>query len=97
MNVIRYFKHLCVVACVSLIFFTINQDGIYSCDLCSLGGFGGTTGAVNPIAAESPKKNKYTLGYILEYQDWETVNISKAHELHEGRPGRPCQEERYFE
>ena len=63
--------------------FTINQDGIYSCDLCSLGGFGGTTGAVNPIAAESPKKNKYTLGYILEYQDWETVNISKAHELHE--------------
>ncbi|HHT9146788.1 MAG TPA: hypothetical protein ACFYD4_14125 [Candidatus Wunengus sp. YC61] len=79
----NYFKHFCVVACVSLIFFTINQDGIYSCDLCSLGGFGGTTGAVNPISAESPKKNKYTLGYILEYQDWEAVNISKAHELHE--------------
>jgi len=79
----NYFIHFCVVACISLIFFTINQDGIHACDLCSLGGFGGTTGAVNPIAAESPKKNKYTLGYILEYQDWEAVNISKAHELHE--------------
>ena len=79
----NYFIHFCVVACISLISFTINQDEIYSCDLCSLGGFGGTTGAVNPIAAESPKKNKYTLGYILEYQDWEAVNISKAHELHE--------------
>ena len=78
-----YFKYVCVVACVSLIIFTMNQDGVYSCDLCSLGGFGGTTGAVNPISAESPKRNKYTLGYILEYQDWEAVNISKAHELHE--------------
>lgn len=79
----NYFIHFCVVACISLISFAINQDEIYSCDLCSLGGFGGTTGAVNPISAESPKKNKYTLGYILEYQDWEAVNISKAHELHE--------------
>ena len=79
----NYFIHFCVVACISLTFFTINQDGIYACDLCSLGGFGGTTGAVNPISAESPKKNKYTLGYILEYQDWEAVSITKAHELHE--------------
>ena len=77
------FIRFCVVACISLIFFTINQDGIYACDLCSLGGFGGTTGAINPISAESPKKNKYTLGYILEYQDWEAVSITKAHELHE--------------
>jgi len=62
---------------------TVYANNAVACDLCSLGGFGGTTGAVNPIAAESPKKNKYTLGYILEYQDWEAVNISKAHELHE--------------
>jgi len=77
------FIRFCVVACISLIFFTINQDGIYACDLCSLGGFGGTTGAINPISAESPKKNKYTLGYVLEYQDWESVDVHKAHELHE--------------
>ena len=62
---------------------TVCKNNAFACDLCSLGGFGGTTGAVNPISAESPKKNKYTLGYILEYQDWEAVNISKAHELHE--------------
>ncbi|MDO8142060.1 MAG: transporter [Candidatus Brocadiales bacterium] len=62
---------------------TVCKNNAYACDLCSLGGFGGTTGAVNPISAESPKKNKYTLGYILEYQDWEAVSIRKAHELHE--------------
>ncbi len=62
---------------------TVCKNNAYACDLCSLGGFGGTTGAVNPISAESPKKNKYTLGYILEYQDWQSVNIRKAHELHE--------------
>jgi len=58
------FIRFCVVACISLIFFTINQDGIYACDLCSLGGFGGTTGAINPISAESPKKNKYWGMYL---------------------------------
>ena len=72
----------------SIVIFTIwmvvliSKNTAFACDLCSLGGFGGTTGAVNPIAAESPKKNKYTLGYILEYQDLEAVSVTKAHELH---------------
>ena len=59
------------------------QNKLYACDLCSLGGFGGTTGAVNPVAAEAPKKNKFTIGYLLEYQDWDQVSVEKAHELHE--------------
>lgn len=59
------------------------QYTIYACDLCSLSGFGGTTGAVNPVAAEAPKKNKYTIGYIMEYQDWDQVSVEKAHEMHE--------------
>lgn len=66
-----------------LLLFIATGRLVYACDLCSLGGFGGTTGAINPISAESPKKNKYTLGYLLEYQDWESVSVRKAHELHE--------------
>lgn len=72
-----------VVICGIII---INMDGltmIYSCELCSLGGFGGTTGAVNPLSADSPARNRYTLGYVFEYQDWESVSIMEAHELHE--------------
>src|SRR3990170_658647 len=76
-------KHHYIIIFVIWMITTVCKNNAFACDLCSLGGFGGTTGAVNPIAAESPKKNKYTLGYILEYQDWEAVNISKAHELHE--------------
>lgn len=60
-----------------------SVNRVDACDLCTLGGFGGTTGAINPTAAEAPAKNKFTLGYMLEYQDWESVDVHKAHALHE--------------
>ena len=62
-------KHHYIIIFVIWMITTVCKNNAFACDLCSLGGFGGTTGAVNPISAESPKKNKYTLGYILEYQD----------------------------
>ena len=79
------FKNYYVISilCLTTIFTACNINKVYACELCSLGGFGGSTGAVNPISAESPAKNKYTLGYIMEYKDWESVSINKAHELHE--------------
>ena len=75
--------YVTLILCLTTIFTAYDINKVYSCELCSLGGFGGSTGAVNPISAESPAKNKYTLGYIMEYQDWESVSINKAHELHE--------------
>lgn len=54
-----------------------------ACDLCTLCGCGGTTGAINPTAAEAQAKNTFTFGYTLEYQNWKSVDVNKAHALHE--------------
>ncbi|MEK7700174.1 MAG: transporter [Planctomycetota bacterium] len=78
---IRYRIAYVVVWIAMFALSSVNR--VDACDLCTLGGFGGTTGAINPTAAEAPAKNKFTLGYMLEYQDWESVDIHKAHELHE--------------
>lgn len=79
------FKSYCVFVFITLaiIAATSYKNEIPACDLCSCGGFGGSTAAVSPVYAESPKKNTFTLGYLLEYQDWKTVDVSKAHALHE--------------
>lgn len=76
-------KYHFIIIFMSLTITTVCKNNAFACDLCSLSGFGGTTAAVNPVYAESPKKNKFTLGYILEYQDWKAVDVIKAHELHE--------------
>ena len=71
-----------VVICVAMLGWSY-EDQANACDLCNLCGCGGTTGAINPTAAEAPAKNTFTLGYTLEYQDWKPVDVKKAHALHE--------------
>jgi len=76
------FSAIYVVICVVMLVWSYKDQAI-ACDLCTLCGCGGTTSAVNPAAADSPSKNKFTLGYKLEYQNWESVDVQKAHQLHE--------------
>ncbi len=76
------YRIICMVVWVVMLALSYEGQAI-ACDLCTLGGFGGTTGAINPTSADAPAKNKFTVGYMLEYQDWESVDIHKAHALHE--------------
>ena len=73
----------------SIIFF--NQNLIMGCDICGIGGFGGSQGGLrgqSAFSAQTQEKNQFSLGFLFEYQDWKHVAPLKAHLAHEeGRDG----------
>lgn len=63
-----------------------SQSLIMGCDICGIGGFGGSQGGLKGQSVFSPetqKKNQFSLGFLFEYQDWKHNDPKKAHELHE--------------
>lgn len=59
---------------------------VSGCDICGIGGFGGSKGALKDQTISTPetlKKNGVSLGFLFEYQDWKHNSPAKAHELHE--------------
>jgi hypothetical protein len=68
----------------SIIFF--NQSLTTGCDICGIGGFGGSQGCLkgqSAFSAQTQKKNQFSLGFLFEYQDWKHNDPVKAHEQHE--------------
>ncbi len=69
----------------------LNQNLSTGCDICGIGGFGGSQGGLkgqSAFSAETQKKNQFSLGFFLEYQNWKHVAPIKAHRVHEdGRDG----------
>lgn len=69
----------------------INQSLTTGCDICGIGGFGGSQGGLreqSAFSAQTQKKNRFSLGFLFEYQDWKHVAPIKAHRVHEdGRDG----------
>ncbi len=64
----------------------INQSITTGCDICGIGGFGGSQGGLkgqSAFSAQTQKKNQFSLGFLFEYQDWEHNDPVEAHELHE--------------
>ncbi len=56
------------------------------CDICGIGGFGGSKGALKDQSISTPEitgKNRVSLGFLFEYRNWKHVDPQKAHELHE--------------
>jgi len=52
-----------------------------------VGGFGGSKGGLKGQSIASPetlKKNKFSLGFLFEYQDWKHNDPLKVHRQHEG-------------
>ncbi len=67
-----------------IIFF--SQSLIMGCDICGIGGFGGSQGGLkeqSAFSAQTKRKNQFSLGFLFEYQDWKHNNPVKAHEQHE--------------
>ncbi len=70
---------------ISSVFF-INQNLTTGCDICGIGGFGGSQGGLrgqSAFSAQTQKKNQFSLGFLFEYQDWKHNDPVKAHEMHE--------------
>jgi hypothetical protein len=70
---------------ISSIFF-INQNLTTGCDICGIGGFGGSQGGLrgqSAFSAQTQEKNQFSLGFLFEYQDWKHVTPLKAHLAHE--------------
>ncbi len=64
----------------------LSQDLLFACDICGIGGFGGTQGGLRGQSIASPEtvgKNRLSLGFLFEYQDWKDNDPQKAHEQHE--------------
>jgi len=56
------------------------------CDICAMGGFGGSQGGLSgqsAFSAQTQKKNQFSLSFLFEYQDWKHFDPVEAHELHE--------------
>ncbi len=63
-----------------------NQSLMVGCDICGIGGFGGSQGGLkgqSAFSADTQKKNQFSLGFLFEYQDWKHNDPVKAHEQHE--------------
>ncbi len=63
-----------------------NQNLTIGCDICGIGGFGGSKGALKGQSITTPetvKRNRLSLGFLYEYQNWQHNDPHKAHELHE--------------
>ncbi|MHC4269403.1 MAG: transporter [Planctomycetota bacterium] len=86
----KYIKLALPFLFINIIIF-FNQGLTIGCDICGIGGFGGSQGGLKGQSIFSPetqKKNQFSLGFLFEYQDWERYSSTRAHELHEeGRDG----------
>ena len=63
-----------------------NQNLVIGCDICGIGGFGGSKGALKDQSISTPeitRKNRVSLGFLFEYRNWKHFGPHKAHELHE--------------
>ena len=63
-----------------------NQNLVIGCDICGIGGFGGSKGALKDQSISTPeitRKNRVSLGFLFEYRNWKHFDPHKAHELHE--------------
>ncbi len=67
-----------------IIFF--SQSLTLGCDICGIGGFGGSQGGLKGQSIFSPetqKKKQFTLGFLYEFQDWKPAHRGKVHLRHE--------------
>jgi hypothetical protein len=81
----KYIKWVLPFLFINGIIFS-NQGLMMGCDICGIGGFGGSKGSLKGQSIATPetlKRNKFTLGFLFEYQDWKHFDPQKAHELHE--------------
>ncbi len=63
-----------------------NQNFVLGCDICGIGGFGGSKGALRDQSISTPeitRKNRVSLGFLFEYRNWKHFGPNKAHKLHE--------------
>lgn len=63
-----------------------NQSLLMGCDICGIGGFGGSQGGLKGQSIFSPetqKKKQFSLGFLYEFQDWKPVHRGKVHLRHE--------------
>ncbi len=81
----KYIKLVLPFLFINIIIF-FNQGITIGCDICGIGGFGGSKGALrgqSVATSEIVGKNKLSLGFLFEYQDWKDNDPLKAHEQHE--------------
>lgn len=81
----KYIKWILLFLFINGIIFS-DQNLIMGCDICGIGGFGGSQDGLKGQSVFSPvtqKKNQFSLGFLLEYQDWKHFDPQKAHERHE--------------
>ena len=78
-------KRLLPFLFINMIIFS-NQSLMMGCDICGMGGFGGSQGGLSGqsvFSAQTQEKNQFSLGFLFEYQDWKHFDPVNAHELHE--------------
>ena len=66
-----------------IIFF--SQNLLFACEICGIGGFGGSKGALRGQSITSPEivgKNRLSLGFLFEYQDWKDNDPEQSHKQH---------------
>ncbi len=81
----KYIKWILPFLFINGIIFS-NQSLIMGCDICGIGGFGGSKGGLKGQSIASPetlKKDKFSLGFLFEYQDWKHNDPLKVHRQHE--------------
>ena len=81
----KYIKWILPFLFINGIIFS-NQSLMVGCDICGIGGFGGSQGGLkgqSAFSADTQKKNQFSLGFLFEYQDWKHNDPVKAHEQHE--------------
>lgn len=65
-----------------IIFF--NQTPIMGHHQGGVGGIGGVSRGQSAFSPETPGRDRWSLGFLFDYQDWKHFDPSKAHKLEEG-------------